>query len=455
MTKKYLTILSSLLLCLSVSAQSSEEPRKEVAKTGFGLGPLPRVGYDADNGFYAGLQLSLNDYRDGGLYPNPYSSGYVDVSYYQKGIFNLILSYDNRTLIPGARLCTALQYCDDHFYNFWGLNGYQANWSPVLFDPVTATPGSSPAGKFYGTHHRFVNFKVDAVGDIAPGFGWEAGYHLVWARYSDPQDEGYYGGNFLYTLYNKWGIIPEGQLHGGLNSELRVGLVYDTRDSEASPSRGMWAEGHLIAAPKWLGTSAPYYKFCLNWRHYVPICKDRLTFAYRLVYQGFFNNDAPWYIMPYYTVTGPQFDRDGVGGFRTLRGIMLCRIQGLQTAFFNTELRWRFWDFRLLRQNVSLCASGFFEGGQVVKPYDIGYGSHCAPTATESEKALYSLYIDTSAPDRMHLSAGGGLRFIFNRNFIIALEWGKALNATDSRFPNRNQDGGQKASFYFNTGFTF
>ena len=298
MTKK-IAIFAVMLLCMISHAQTPDESKKETAKTGFGVGPLPRVGYDADNGFYAGLQLSLNDYRDGALYPNPYSSGYVDVSYYQKGIFNLILSYDSRTLIPGARMCTALQYCDDHFYNFWGLNGYQANWSPVLFDPKTGLESENSSGKFYGTHHRFINFKLDAVGEIAPHFGWEAGYHLVWTRYSNPQEEGYYGGNFLYTLYNKWGIIPESQLHGGLNSELRAGLVYDTRDSEASPSRGMWAEGHLIAAPKWLGTSSPYYKFCLNWRHYVPIYRDRLTFAYRLVYQGFFNNDAPWYIMPY------------------------------------------------------------------------------------------------------------------------------------------------------------
>ena len=245
------------------------------------------------------------------------------------------------------------------------------------------------------------------------------------------------------------------ELHGGINSELRVGVVFDTRDGEACPTRGIWAEGHLIAAPKLLGTSVPYSKFCLNWRHYVPLCRDRLTFAYRLVYQGFFNEDAPWYIMPYYTVVGPQFDRDGIGGFRTLRGIMLNRIQGLQSAFFNTELRWRFLDFQVMNQALSLSISSFFEGGQVVKPYDLSYGSHAPATATPEEQALYSHYIDDSASDRLHLSTGCGLRFIFNRNFIIALEWGKALNCIDSRFTNRYQDGGSKGAFYFNTGYTF
>lgn len=440
--KRAITVITLLLSFISAI------PAQDAVKTGVKVGPLPKVGYDADNGLNLGLQLSVNNYRDGSLYPNPYSTAYIDFAWYQKGIWNLILSYDTRSLIKGARVCTAIQLCDDKFYNFYGFNGYQSNYSPTLV-------GGDGCGRFYGTHHQFVNFKIDAVGKICGNLGWEAGYHFIWTRYTAPSDEGYYGDNFLYTLYNKWGIIPDGHLEGGINSEIRAGIVYDTRDSEGSPSKGMWAEGHIIAAPKFIGTTNPYYKFCLNWRHYVPLYRDRLTFAYRIVYQGFLNNDAPWYILPYYTVVGPQFDRDGVGGFRTLRGIMLCRIQGLHTAFFNTELRWRFVDFKLFKQNVSICASGFFEGGLVTKPYPVSYGSNCTPTATQEEAALYDYYIDASSADRFHLSAGGGLRFIFNRNFIIALELGKALNCTDSRFTNTNQDGGSKPSFYFNTGFTF
>jgi len=430
---------------------------QEKVKTGVGVGPLPKVGVDADNGFYAGLQLNVNNYKDGALFPNPYSTFYCDVSYYQKGIVNVILSYDDRSLIPGVRFCTAIQYCNDKCYNFFGCNGYQSNFNTTLYDFEDKSAGES-CGKFYGTHHQFVNFKIDCVGKFADHFGWEAGYHLVWTQFSDPLEpgQGYYGGdNYLYKLYNKWGLIPDSQLGGGWNSEIRAGLVFDTRDSEASPSKGMWAEGHLIAAPKFIGTTAPYYKFCLNWRHYVPLYKDRLTFAYRLVYQGLFNNDAPWYILPFYTVVGPQFDRDGVGGFRTLRGIMLNRIQGLQTAFFNTEIRWRIVDFNLLKQRISLCASGFFEGGMVVKPYNLDYGSHCTPTASSAEQELYLKYIDNTVNDKMHLSAGGGIRFIFNRNFIIAFELGKALHCTDNRFQNKYQDAPNKVSFYLNTGFTF
>ena len=160
-------------------------------------------------------------------------------------------------------------------------------------------------------------------------------------------------------------------------------------------------------------------------------------------------------MLPFYTVCGPRFDLDGVGGFRTLRGIMLNRIQGLHTAFFNTELRWRIYDFRLWRQSISICASGFFEGGLCVKPFNVDYNALGTASATPDEQVLYHKYIDNSTRDKFHLSAGGGLRLLFNRNFVIACEWGKALNCTDRRFGIKNQDAGNKVSFYFNTGFTF
>lgn len=451
-------MLSGLIVCSAEQKKSTDTKKDTLSvKTGWGVGPLPKISYDADNGFSAGIQLSVNNYKDGKLFPNPYNSTYLDFGWYQKGIWNVILSHDNRNLIPGVRTCFAVQFCDDKFSSFYGLNGYQSNYSTTLFDFPGAQPGQG-AGRFYGTHRRFVNCKIDAVGEILPHFSWEAGYHFIWINIMAPSEPGkgcYGGDNYLYNLYGKWGIIPSSQLGGGLNSELRLGLCYDTRDSEATPSRGMWAEGHLIAAPKWLGTSVPYYRFSLNWRHYVPIYRDRLTFAYRLVYQGFFNNNAPWYMLPFYTVCGPRFDLDGVGGFRTLRGIMLNRIQGLHTAFFNTELRWRIYDFRLWRQSISICASGFFEGGLCVKPFNVDYNALGTASATPDEQVLYHKYIDNSTRDKFHLSAGGGLRLLFNRNFVIACEWGKALNCTDRRFGIKNQDAGNKVSFYFNTGFTF
>ena len=158
----------------------------------------------------------------------------------------------------------------------------------------------------------------------------------------------------IFDLYRQWGIISDDEAWGGINSTLRVGLVFDTRDKEAAPSRGIWAEVHLTAAPKWLGTTNPYYRYSATFRHYVPIVKrDILTFAYRLNYEGTIGKSAPYYVLPYITTMGPSYDRDGMGGYRTVRGIMRNRIVGLDMLTYTAELRWRFVQFTLWKQNIA------------------------------------------------------------------------------------------------------
>jgi hypothetical protein len=56
----------------------------------------------------------------------------------------------------------------------------------------------------------------------------------------------------------------------------------------------------------------------------------------------------------------------------------------------------------------------------------------------------YHHYIDTSRKEGLHMSAGGGLRIIINRNFIIAVDYA---------YPFNKQDG--TGSLYINTGYLF
>jgi outer membrane protein assembly factor BamA len=58
---------------------------------------------------------------------------------------------------------------------------------------------------------------------------------------------------------------------GGFSSSIRFGLMFDTRDKEGAPTRGIWAESHLSAAPGWLGTKNPYTRYTITFRHYLPM----------------------------------------------------------------------------------------------------------------------------------------------------------------------------------------
>lgn len=409
------------------SAQAGTERAEkggEVVKTGYSFGPLPIVAYDADREFQFGGMLNIYNFGDGTNYPNPNSTWYIEVSAYTTGNQKYVVSYDDKTLIPGVRMAAAVRYLNDAALEFFGFNGYQSIYREDM-----------PSG-FYRYSRNMFHFKADFQGEIVKNFYWEAGYHFNYIRTSGFTTDKYELENTLFDLYSDWGIIPEDMKSGGISSALRVGLMYDSRDAESIPSRGIWAEAHYIFAPRFLGSSVFSNKLNVTFRQYVPLWKDRLVFAYRLNYQGFFG-DAPWYLMPFYTVVGPNYDYDGIGGFRTARGIMLNRVQGPQSGFFNVELRWRFVDFVLWKQNIGFALSAFCDGAAVL-------GNYALVNRTGLYSEEFSRFTDLSRRDRLHCAAGAGVRFIMNGNFIVAAEYAHSFNP---------QDGG--GAFYLNTGFLF
>ena len=475
---KALTIVAvALMACTSLLANDKAEKKNvtynekgEIIKTGTNFGPLPVVAFDADRGFQFGALLNLYNFGNGDTYPNPKSTWYFEASAYTKesaiNSYKLIVNYDNKTLIPGVRMSICTGYYKDAALDFYGFNGYQSIYDMDMlkptfeFDDTKAgnkllkkfeEKGKMPKG-FYRFGRDLVKAKIDFTGEILKNFYWEAGYNLAWVKaqpyvpqgYSvlaDPADPSMYveGGTTLFNLSKEWGIIPEDEADGGLTSALRFGLMYDSRNVENNPTEGIWAEAHVMAAPKWLGTTHEHYKYCATFRHYVPIIKDgKLTFAYRLGYQGSFGKSTPWYTMPFYTNMGPKADNDGFGGYRTVRGLMLNRVQGLDVGFYNIELRWRFIDFKLWKQNIAFALSGFTDGAHVFRGYDMA-------NKTGKFMDLYNKFVDVNRKcDGFHGAAGAGLRFIMNQNFIVAFEYARCFN---------KQDG--NGAFYINTGFLF
>ena len=477
MKRLVLSILTVLLVCSTAEAKKEKKDvtyneKGEIIKTGTNFGPLPVVAFDADRGFQFGALLNLYNFGNGDTYPNPKSQWYFEASAYTKesaiNSYKFIVNYDNKTLIPGVRLSICTGYYKDAALDFYGFNGYQSNYDMDMLKPTFhfddteegndllkdfEKKGSMPKG-FYRYGRDLIKAKIDFTGEILKNFYWEAGYHFAWNKtgsfhpdgYSvldNPADQALYipGGTTLFDLYKAWGIIPEDQANGGLISSLRFGLMYDSRNIENNPTKGIWAEAHVIAAPKWLGTSHEHYKYCATFRHYVPVVQDKLTFAYRLGYQGTFGNSSPWYSLPFYTNMGIKADNDGFGGYRTVRGLMLNRVQGLDTGFFNVELRWKFIDFKLWKQNIAFAVSGFCDGAHVFRGYDMTLRPELSATAAQT--ALYNKFV-FDRKDGFHGAAGAGLRFIMNQNFIVAFEYARCFN---------KQDG--EGAFYINTGFLF
>ena len=466
---KYIfTLLVTTLLAVSAVAQESS--KQEIVKTGYNFGPLPAVAFDADKGFQLGALLNIYDFGDGSTYPNTRQQWYFEASFFTKGSQLFVVSYDNRFLIPGVRWSSTFTLTNDKAMDFYGFNGYMS-----YYDHAQVAAGKDKANHNdyiytpkYRVNRLAMLFKSDFTGNIWQNkFFWEAGYHLSYIKqgYKDqqalnlekinknkedykmfPADE-----TPIFDLYRRWGIISEDEAWGGWNSTVRLGLLFDTRDKEGAPSRGVWAEAHATLAPKWLGTTNPYYRYSMTFRHYLPIVKnDILTFAYRLNYEGTIGKTAPYYVLPFITVMGPSYDRDGMGGYRTIRGLMRNRVQGLDVASYNAELRWRFVNFALWNQNIAFGLSAFSDGTMVTRNYDMSFKGE------EQYRAEYDEYMARTGDrtsDRPHITVGAGLRFIMNQNFIVAFEYGLPVSKFSKDEFIKNQDG--NGAFYINTGFLF
>ena len=440
--KKILLLFVLALPCLPALSQNSGA-KEDIIKKGISLGPLPVVAFDQDKGFQYGALLNLYDFGDGSFYPNPKQQWYIEYSRYTKGTQQLFLTYDTKHLIPNIRMSVALTFVQDKAMDFYGYNGYQAKYDPDILTP------------FYRVARTALSAKADFVGNIwDKKLFWQASYYFSNYKYNkvdldkinkgkDEADK--FWDVTLYENYVAWGIIPDNEKDGGSTSALRLGLMYDTRDFEASPTTGIWAEANLTLAPKFIGSTHSYYRYMLTFRHYIPLAPDKLTFAYRFNYQGTIGGYLPFYILPVFSNMGKEYDRDGIGGYRTVRGIMRDRIQGLDVGFLNAELRWKFARFHVAKQNVYLGLNAFFDGGIVTRNYDISFRvnpfSSLGPEGQEQE---FKKHIDTGKSDKFHSAAGAGFRIGINQNFIIAIDYAKPFN---------KQDG--KGSLYINTGFLF
>ena len=461
--KFFITLLLAAVMVPSVIyTQDGTQDKKEIVKKGYNFGPLPAVAFDADKGFQLGALLNIYDFGDGTVYPNTRQQWYFEASFFTKGSQLFVVSYDSKFLIPGIRFSTALAVTNDNAMDFYGFNGYQS-----FYDHEKVKAGKDGDSFIYTPKYRTKRlaalFKADFIGNLWDNrLFWEAGYHLSHFKQdainrnkinkNKDEDEVFPDNEpTIFELYRQWGIIPDDVADGGTNSTLRLGLLYDTRDKEAAPSRGVWAEAHVTLAPKWLGTSNPYYKYSATLRHYVPVIEnDKLTFAYRLNYQGTFGDDAPYYVLPYITTMGQSYDRDGMGGFRTIRGIMRNRVQGLDMASYNAELRWRFVNFTLWKQNIAFGFNVFSDGTMVTRNFDMSFKGE---EKYRKEYDEYMAQTGNRTADRPHITVGGGLRFIMNQNFIVAFEYGLPISKFSSDPYIKKQDG--NGAFYINTGFLF
>ncbi len=407
---KWMLITALTAFSVVAGGQSAEK-----VKTGVGFGALPAVSFDSDLGFQYGAIVNLYHYGDGSGYPRYDHSLYMEWSRYTKGTGINRLMYDSEKLIRGIRTTVDVTYLTDQMLNFYGFNGSQSGFD----DRATRS--------YYSLERNMFRIKADLQGNFGTSaLGWVGGYTfydfaIASVDYAKLELQPDAGGS-LYDRYVAGGLIPAQDANGGKLSYLKLGLKFDTRDQRAFPSRGMWTEAVIQTAPSFMNES-PHTKFALIQRQYFSLMKD-MVLAYRLDYQATVGKgEVPFYAQPllitsFLTAASNQ----GLGGAKTLRGILRNRVVGDAVLFGNFEFRYKFFKFNLLNQNFYLGTNVFFDAGMILEPMELPG----IDALSVQEKTMLS--IGEFDRNEIYSGAGLGLKIGWNENFIISVDHGRSLN---------------------------
>lgn len=427
--KKSFIILAIITLGSNVFAQTSDTLSKESnTKSGWSFGGVPVIAYDSDRGFKYGGLINLYHYGDGSIYPEYKHSIYLEWSRTTKGSGINQITYDSKYLIPKIRVSGELSYLTENGLDFYGFNGYKSVYNSNFEDDEL--PDSIYKSRmFYRQDRKLFRARADFSGKIKEtNFKWITGlvYYNIKLDTIDidnlnqGKDEDLLPpvGGGLFGLYKEWGVLPEDQFDGGQTTLLKAGIVYDTRDNEPNPMSGMWSELLLLYSPGFLSDDYNFAKFALTHRQYFTIVQNRLSFAYRLAYQGKLFGEAPSYMLPVVFNYSRFTDYDGLGGLKNVRGILRNRVVGEDFAYGNFELRWKFVNTVVFNQNLYLALSAFTDFGIVTREYKLNL--------TNADLDYFS-----DEKEGIHQSVGGGLRVALNENFIVAADYGVALDEDD------------------------
>ena len=419
MKKFCLTILA---LAAGLTILSAQEQEKEV-KTGWSMGILPCATYSADNGLQYGAFGDVYYYGDGSTYPDPLHKISWEASHFTKGKTRLYLGYDSKYLIPNMRVNASLTFVNDPMYNFWGFNGPAALSDYDLWANKKVTPSVN----YYGMSRKMYRGLVNIQGRLADNLNWAAGVNIwKWEmgdmRESEKNENRYSVENTLYRDYIALGAIHEDEAKGGWATEMNVGLVYDSRDIEAAPNKGVWAEAYLNGDP-----FRKYLKACAYFRNYIDIPihipAGDPVFAYRLAWQQTLAGETPFYMIQNVPLLVQRnMISEGFGSSNTIRGIRENRILAEGFAWMNAELRVKLVSFKLANQYFYIAVNPFFDAGVITKDYrNDAFALNTNLTRMPSGMLINKIYDETKIGDIVY-SGGAGLKIAMNQNFIVSVE---------------------------------
>jgi len=228
------------------------------------------------------------------------------------------------------------------------------------------------------------------------------GYEIAGINIKTPLNDS----SLVYQDYQAGNIKGFGQNRISL---LQTGIVYDTRDLETDPSKGIFAEITNELSTTALGSQYNFSKTFVHINGYYKILPKKFK---KVILCGSFGMGTTSGGSPFFEYAdewSSEGDIDGLGGSKTLRGYKQARFAAAVMQYSNFELRARFLKLKVIKQHLVFSAVPFFDEGGV----------------WNSLSRIKHL-------ENLRYSEGLGLRIAWNVNSILRFDY--AISKEDRQF---------------------
>lgn len=338
----------------------------------------PRLYYTPTNGLAVGLfyaqfrPLGFDDWNA----PPPYRASLsLDWVLSTTGTGRLGVEGKFPKLVPGWRFDLGFWMKREARQNFFGIGNH------TVYD---ADNVSEQQPHYYRQDRHRLYARGAVQRELVPGLRAIVGLHLERWRVDTLTGPSVYG-NLVTT-----GLAPSPD-DATVEAVVRMGLLYDTRDDEVDPTRGLDIEALYSRADSTVAGDVSYSRVTMTAAAYVPLT-ERIVVTGRIVGQSM-TGDPP--AGTYYTIETSAAPYEALGGPSSHRGLPADRFLGEDKLFGNFDVRYRLVGERHV---ASASLVGFLDIGRVFQP-------------GEDDFAL--------TLKGMHVGAGWGAVLTFGRSGVL------------------------------------
>lgn len=302
---------------------------------------MPAVGYDSDDGLGFGARLELDWYQPG---YDPYQLALVIHGYASThGYHHHRVRFDAPGLGKHGRARLA-----GHFaFRQWLNDGYWGLGNTTTVDRATLGTTDEALAKRYRYTLVQPFGRLTLREEMGGPWAW---FVFLSGRYSEVRT---YEGSLLAEE------LPFG-MEGGPSVQVGAGLLYDTREPELTPDRGVLVEWAGRVTPPLPGVPGQWVAAFASVRGFVGMGPG-VVFGSRLM------GEYAWGEIPFYDYItwGGLVPTVGFGGSETLRGVSFGRWRGPGKLLSNSELRVDVGTHTFLRREIRWQAVPFLDLGTI------------------------------------------------------------------------------------------